>query len=144
MRTAQEISDVVKRSGIVVENIMLADTNDVNARVIPDLDVLIITKGMLELLSDEEIIAVLLHEKSHIERKDLRSSGVCHGFEPRDVAMLRERIADLDAAVDLDNMGIGREILASAIKKVATALHLDFMRTQEEHPSVRERLEAIK
>ena len=144
MRTAQEIKDLIDKAGLGDMMAALADTPEPNARIIPALGILIISKGLVELLSDEELIAVLLHEKSHLDREDLRSNGACHGFEPRDVALLRERLADQDAADDLDEMGIGRAALESAIKKVAEALHLDFMRDQEEHPSVKDRLEAIK
>ena len=143
MRTAQELKNLIAKAGMEDLTAALADTPSPNARIIPDIGVLIITKGLVELLDDDEMLAVLLHEKSHLDRVELRADGICNGFELPDIARLRERVADADAVKGLEERGIGKEAMVRALNKVAEALGLNLAEEAMDHPSMKERIEAI-
>ena len=104
-----------KASHLTTYTLEIENTGDINAGVNSDLKVFVISKGLIDLLNNDELCAVVLHENAHIALKHKI-------IENTKKEYAQEYAADLKAARDLQSIGINGIVACKALEKIETVI----------------------
>ena len=132
---------IAKDAGLKGISMHMADAAQLNATVYPEIGALLITRGLIEALTPAQLLVVLAHEVSHVEREEYM--GCPEGYEWTDVRKACEYKADEDALATIIKKGMDGHIVIETLEAILGDMD-DKDDTCSLHPTIKARIENIR